>query len=174
MVRAGALDACVDVYEWPNVPGAYPDLDLSALPEQGVTGKDLDSLCRSVGKRLCTRDEWVAACEGTDVSTCNVNQAWRAPNEALVAARDDRELTRLRQNWPSGAEDRKAPCVSASGAEDMLGNVEEWVRCDNGYDGYCLMGRFWSEAVSCTFTVKTHAARWHYYETGGRCCAEAE
>lgn len=187
MVRTGT-GACIDVYEWPNALGARPLLGASALPEvrDAKRGEvwDADGLCRSVGKRVCDRDEWVTACldrsgsrrswDGASARRaphpCNTDKKHRAANEKKVHARDAAEMARLDQSEPSGS---RETCVSASGARDMIGNVEEWVRCPGiGAAGWCLMGRFWAQRVDCRHTVATHHPRWHYYETGFRCCAD--
>lgn len=159
---------CIDEYEWPNEKGTLPASGLSLVrtyyDEQAKRPVlDMETLCGSVEKRLCTPDEWYVACLGTHASRCNTAKRWRKPDEAKVAARDEAEMTRLDQREPSGS---SPLCVSRIGAHDMLGNVEEWT------EGAKLKGRFWAEPTSCARTVGVHAPNWHYYETGGRCCTD--
>lgn len=177
MVPVPGAEACIDVYEWPNHAGALPLVGASALPEPrdqraGVV-MDAEALCRSAGKRVCTLPEWRAACTyatgaSPEEDACNNDRPFRGPvNEARVVRRDAAEMERLDQREASGA---RAACASVSGARDMVGNVEEWVRCQEGKYGWCLVGRYWSEAWPCTRAVVKHAPRWHYYQTGFRCC----
>lgn len=177
MVRVPGHAVCIDRFEFPNSRGAHPYVAISALPEprdaNAHTPKDAVTLCDDTNsKRLCTRDEWIAACvmeNGWRKGDCNDDKRWHQPHEAKVDRRDPEELSRLNQSEPSGA---RETCVSESGAYDMRGNVEEWVRCPGVGTGYCLMGRYWSEPVSCRYTVSHHVPRWHYYETGFRCCTD--
>lgn len=189
MVPTG-VGSCIDRYEWPNRAGELPTVGLSALPEPqdaeaGLT-LDADTLCRSVGKRVCRLGEWRSAClykagawpEGKAPANyepgelaCNADKLYRGTvNERAIDKRHPAEFERLDQREPSGARVR---CESESGARDMVGNAEEWVRCPGvGKFGWCLMGRYWADPRSCNYTVTVHAPRWHFYETGARCCSE--
>lgn len=188
MVFVGKTNTCVDRYEWPNQKGALPSIAMSAIPSNfdkrdGVT-LNAEQLCASVGKRTCDHEEWIAACRGprgsdypfgyklpkiksADEAPCNYAENFIEPDGYKVFSRDPRELARLDQRDPSGARG----CISASGAEDMMGNVEEWIRCPGiSRNGWCLAGRYWSEPYPCYRINAGHAPDWHYYETGFRCC----
>lgn len=210
MVRIPKKDVCVDRYEWPNKKGAKPAVAMTAVQslwdkKAGDDKHNAEALCKSVGKRMCTMDEWVAGCRGkrnapypfgrklpslartpADKTPCNYAKWYRKPDGAKVFKRDPKELARLDQSDKSGA---RAKCKSASGAHDMMGNVEEWIRCPRymtksggncvGKDGdsnqvcYCLAGRYWSSPVKCHRIIAGHAAQYHDYETGFRCCKDA-
>lgn len=164
---------CVDLYEWPNKKGVKPLLGATGIEtdydrERGVT-MDATTLCASVGKRTCTRTEWIRACRGSRPASCNTGRRHIAPDENKVYERDPREMERLDQSTPSGSMEE---CVSSSGVFDTVGNVEEWTRCDSGKFGWCLVGRYWSERQSCTYNITVHSPNWHYYETGFRCCKD--
>ena len=45
---------CIDTYEFPN--------KRNAKPQAGVSYNEATRICRSMGKRLCTTDEWEQAC----------------------------------------------------------------------------------------------------------------
>lgn len=177
MVRVPGSRSCIDRFEFPNSRGELPYVGISGLPDAPKrdlpTPMDAVTLCSDTNsKRLCTRNEWVAACmmdDGWKRGDCNDSKRWRTPNEAKVARRDPKEMARLNQSEPSGAREK---CVGKTGAHDMRGNVEEWVRCPGVGTGWCLMGRYWAEPVSCRYTVSHHRPRWHYYETGTRCCQD--
>lgn len=56
--REKALDAkaCIDMFEFPNIPCAYPVV--------WVKAKEAAEICAAVGKRLCDAHEWEGACAG--------------------------------------------------------------------------------------------------------------
>jgi hypothetical protein len=185
---------CIDRYLWPNIEGEKPLLGLSALPEDGDMAKgvimDADALCASVGKRVCTASEWMRACRGPDHARypwgdelpkylpgsgdgiCNYDKWFRAYDEEKIYRRDPKHMAELDQSEPAG---NRPGCMSASGAYDMIGNGEAWVRCPkSGHYGWCLMGRFWSEPVDCTALITAHAPKWHFYTTAARCCKDVE
>lgn len=208
MVLVEATRTCVDRYEWPNVKGVRPAVAMTAVQspwdrERGDDSRNAEALCASVGKRMCSLDEWVPACRGEggadypfgrelperkpapDDAQCNYAQHWRERDDVQkVFVRDPAYLESLNQSDPSG----ERGCVSASGAEDMMGNVEEWVTCpawtsrskDNCVgDGddmvcYCLAGRYWSGPAACDKVVVGHAATFHDYQSGTRCCKSPE
>jgi formylglycine-generating enzyme required for sulfatase activity len=175
---------CLDQYEAPNQPGADPLVMQSAL--------DGEAWCAGIGKRLCTEDEWVKACEGPQASTypygdthvasqCNDDKQWKVVNESALntwpsqTAQD--EVNKLWQGAPSGA---YAGCVSGYGVYDLTGNVEEWVvRTQPHVNSYphVLKGCYWAGCYggskpTCASTNPAHASAFRYYETGFRCCKD--
>jgi sulfatase modifying factor 1 len=208
MVLDGRTAVCVDRYEWPNRKGVRPAVAMTAVQslwdrEREDDSHNAEALCASVGKRLCRMEEWVSACKGkggTDYpfgrrlaerkpapedAPCNYAQTYRERKDVLkVFRRDPEYLDWLDQSDPSGTRG----CVSGSGAEDMMGNVEEWIRCPRwmSYSGancvgepgnetcYCLAGRYWSAPVKCHEVISGHSPEWHDYETGFRCCSDPE
>lgn len=185
MVTAGPV-SCIDRYEWPNRKGAMPKLAASAVTAfRGGDVHSAEALCGGVGKRLCDRAEWRTACLGADGArypwgderpvsrdkggVCHTGARWLQADWDAISQRRQLELARLNQSEPAGA---RAMCASASGAYDMVGNAEEWVRC-NGPTGFCLMGGYWAEPRACTSKgVLIHDGRWHGYQTGFRCCSD--
>lgn len=180
---------CIDRYEWPNKKHQKPRLAQSAVQYVNGPLESAEDFCAYYGKRSCTRAEWMDACRSADggdfpygkkykAGACNVDKRWRSVDPYKVMVRQEQELSRLDQSEPSGAYEE---CVSASGAVDMVGNAEEWVRCDRGQPDlvlggrWCLVGGYWADTrSSCSYVITKHAPDWHYYETGFRCCLDLE
>jgi formylglycine-generating enzyme len=168
---------CIDRYEWPNKAGVKPLVYASGIAEAGAPEvSDAETLCASVGKRVCTKPEWQHACgdkypygDVFDPTACNTEKKFRKIDELKVAKYNKKELEHLDQSAPSGSYEK---CRSPSGAYDMVGNGEEWVKCTEGKYGWCLMGRYWGQRGSCNFVVAKHHPRWHYNTTSARCCLD--
>lgn len=182
MALAGGF--CIDRYEAPNLLGERPLVMQSAvLAEQW---------CAKKGKRLCTEDEWDAACEGPAQSKypygdthiegqCNDDKLWKVVDEAALATwpapAAQSEVEKLWQGAASGAHDG---CVSGHGVFDMTGNVEEWVvRTKPHVNSYphVLKGCYWAGCFggakpTCQSTNPAHADGFMFYETGFRCCGD--
>ena len=113
LAQVGAV--CMDRYEWPNREG---ELALGDL-----TWEQANSHCASVGKRLCTSDEWGGACRGTegrsysygdrfDRSRCNTPLEGSGPGS---------------REPPIAAAGSHPGCCSPEGVCDLDGNLSEWV-----------------------------------------------
>jgi sulfatase modifying factor 1 len=176
---------CIDRYEAPDTRGEIP----FAL----VTAYDGEAWCTERGKRLCTQEEWVRACQGPHGrrypygneyrdGVCNDDKGWIGVHwKALAKWPGDPaldEATRLFQADMSGA---RAECVSEEGVADLTGNVAEWVRRSTpsgrpGYD-HVLKGCYWAGCYkdphpSCEFTNAAHPGTFRTYEAGFRCCSK--
>jgi hypothetical protein len=182
MVRQGVF--CIDRYEAPNRRGAKPFVMQSA--------NDAAAWCTDHRKRLCTEDEWIAACQGDEHRTypygnehvdgrCNDDKPWQKVDEAVLAKWPATEAKihaqDLYQGTPSGS---KRKCTSEAGARDMTGNVEEWVTRSrehaNAYP-YILIGCYWAGCYggnkpTCHSTNNAHGPEFRFYETGFRCCKD--
>lgn len=170
-------DACMDLYEAPNKPGERPLVMMSAL--------DAEDWCSKQGKRVCTDDEWSAACEGPEhwrypygdkwePGRCNDDKRWRARDEDKlnVWPKDiaKREVERL---WQGSLPGEHPDCAGPYGIYDLAGNVEEWTRRKDpsGQFRHSLRGRFWAGGGwTCQQIIQSHADQFFYYETGTRCC----
>lgn len=80
-------------------------------------GKEAAALCESVGKRLCTDEEWVQACRGP--------QGLRYPYGAIYDGAKCNAESKIDAPLPIGQ--TPATCVSDYGVYDLNGNVWEWV-----------------------------------------------
>jgi sulfatase modifying factor 1 len=153
-------EACMDLYEAPNVAGAAP-LVMYTFDES-------EAWCAARGKRLCYDDEWQRACEGPArhaypygaarvPGRCNDDKVWRVYTQSLLSA------------WPAAASATGVGslaellaaargkgaaaaasadhvealyqgegagaypgCVGPAGVFDLVGSVEEWTRRRDG------------------------------------------
>jgi formylglycine-generating enzyme required for sulfatase activity len=63
-------------------------------------------------------------------------------------------------------------CVNGYGIHDMVGNLHEWV---DDPDGTFLGGYYQDTHLNgdgCQYRTMAHAAWYHDYSTGFRCCAD--
>ena len=176
MVEVGKF--CIDKYEAPNIRGVEPFVMFTAF--------EAESWCDGQGRRLCSKKEWVQACDGTykedpDINksgivnapgVCNNDKTWIFVDGTLLVHGNlntrTREARKLYQGEPSGF---RPSCMSKFGVVDTIGNVEEWVNSPGTKHGYSLMGHYWSRASrKCSDSVAVHAPQFFYYTTGFRCC----
>ena len=147
---------CVDIYEYPNQRGREP--------VTGYTWARAKKACESVGKRLCSEEEWERACKGPggvkfpfgnayDPGLCNVGEGGRPA--------------------PSGEFNR---CRSGYGIADMAGNVAEWTssRWSGDVADRVVKGGAVDQAA---FTARCAAraaesSSSHADTLGFRCCAD--
>lgn len=162
-----------------------------AVPQAYVSYPLAKRACENAGKRLCTRDEWVSACQGEnatkfpygetyDRAKCNVwgyvhpgvvlhqsaTFGHRDPRLNLVSEAGDRPYLRLTGATPT--------CASKWGkdaAYDMVGNIDEWVEGDRPE----FVGGFYARSTSngCESRVTNHAPAYYDYSIGARCCRDA-
>jgi hypothetical protein len=170
---------CIDRYEWPNRIGENPLVY--------VDWNEAKALCAGAGKRLCRRSEWILACEGPkrlpfpwgfvrQPSPCNID---RAPisfdvSAMMTDATRESELARL---WQADRIGSHPDCVSAFGAYDQAGNVDEWTDDladdPNSQNPSTLNGGYWGPVRdTCRLTTKKHGPTFKFYQVGFRCCGD--
>ena len=114
-------DFWIDRYEYPNVKGEMPRVD--------VTWLEASNLCAARGLRLCTEQEWERACRGPENFVYGYGPDFE-PERCNTPFRGvDGNWVRDRGTAPSGTH---ADCGNDYGVRDMIGNVWEWT--DGWYD----------------------------------------
>ncbi len=120
---AGDAKTCIDRFEFPDIPCAYPVV--------WVRAKEAAELCTAVGKRLCDAHEWEGACAG----------ALKAPDYRfdLAEGRDTAAAVRLmreahnrhfatEKSWSYGPQYQNGVCAAASKKTEGC-DGGGWQRC---------------------------------------------
>jgi formylglycine-generating enzyme required for sulfatase activity len=150
--------------------------DESGMPLSDISWTDAATFCKRKGKRLCGEREWLFACEGEemnpypygvqrDSSLCNVDSTSLVKHNRLV------DLRQAVTSHPN--------CISSFGAQNMVGNVDEWVVLKEPHCSALgekmmsgLKGGWWGPMRnSCRPVTVGHNERFHQVQVGFRCCS---
>lgn len=158
------------------------------VPQAYVSGDEAAAACVAAGKRLCTSDEWLAACRGPDDRTfpygdahvdgaCNdrydgghpvVDYFGTADGVWDGAHMNDPGINQQAGTVAAGG--AFTGCVTPEGVADLHGNLHEWVDDAAG----TFRGGFYADAsingVGCGYATTAHDRAYHDYSTGFRCC----
>jgi hypothetical protein len=100
---------CIDQFEFPNIPCAYPVV--------WVRAREAAELCEALGKRLCDAHEWEGACAGSlEEPDYRFDLAIdRNPEDAIRIMRDvhNKKYSSSR-SWSYGPEYRTGICATSS------------------------------------------------------------
>ena len=126
-VDAGACEATTV-----NSECNYGKTDRDDHPVNCVSYDGAAQYCAHAGGRLCTEDEWLAACRGSDARAFPYGQAFDA-EACNVHSNAPADPPVLRSTAPSGS----TPSCEGGlpGLFDMAGNVGEWL--DSCKEDYC-------------------------------------
>lgn len=155
-----------------TVPGVEPAL---------ASWLEADAACKKAGKRMCTEEEWVAACTGVPPVDNNNNNQFADddvegpmyPYGAFYEAgtcRDQEDKYKGKAGL-TGSMDK---CRTASGIFDLTGNIGEWSGITKETAG--LMGGHNSsgERAACNQRSASFGAGNRNMTTGFRCCADTD
>ena len=204
-------DFCVDGYEaflaevtgvglvpWSPYfnPGERTMIALSApgaVPQGYIDRHQAQAACEEAGKRLCTRDEWLRACEGgppgaafpygdeREWGRCNDHRSqhpaveyFGTTAEWIYSRIDHSCLNQLPDSLHLTGEN--TGCVNAEGVFDLVGNLHEWTS-EERPDGHGVFrGGFYVDTVvngvGCAYRTVAHWPTHWDYSTGFRCCAD--
>jgi len=146
---------CVDAYEFPNKAGEKPR---NMVSQDGAS-----RLCESTGKRLCSTEEWQAACRGYS----NLRYPYGNSYNQTKCVTD---LKTAKEPNRSGFAEH---CRSYYGMYDMSGNLWEWTSTPAQREGLFLVaGGAWNtqNASSCAETKFSFYPQNEYPFVGFRCC----
>ncbi len=133
--------------------------------------------CEAAGKRLCTEEEWVTACQGAPAVDDDGDGQF-ADDMVEGTTYPYSDLHDPRRCWD--AKDRSMRpvytgempgCVSAQGVYDLTGNVEEWVG-STPEEAVLLGGAFdtTKDHARCYRANRTFGPGYANKRTGFRCC----
>lgn len=155
---------CIDRYEYPNLEGALPRVD--------VTWAEARALCQARGKRLCTELEWEYACGGPDRLAYGYGDRFEA-GRCNTPVPVDGAWNRGAGIAPSGLH---PACGNDNGVRDLIGNVWEWT--DGWYDearGWRVVrGGSWFHSANLARSEARYGRHltqaYHLDLVGFRCC----
>jgi len=120
---AADANACIDQFEFPDVPCAYPVV--------WVRAREAAEICTAIGKRICDAHEWEGACAGRlgepdyrfDLA------AGRDASAAVKAMRDAHNRSNAAtKSWSYGPEYQAGVCAAASFKSEGC-DGGNWQRC---------------------------------------------
>jgi hypothetical protein len=185
----GGVEAPFSPYESPEGRRVRAVSAPGVVPQGYISRDQAEQACREAGKRLCREQEWARACSGASGRTFPYgatrspgvcNDSGSSPLRALYAGSRDAytsgPMNDPRLNQQPGTVARTGEfsgCASESGVYDMVGNLHEWVMSPRPTfrGGYYLDTHL--NGDGCGYRTTAHAAFYHDYSTGFRCCADA-
>ncbi|HEX7688976.1 MAG TPA: hypothetical protein VF453_14775 [Burkholderiaceae bacterium] len=115
--------ACIDQYEFPDVPCDYPVV--------WVRAREAAEICQAEGRRLCDAHEWEGACEGRLAPPdYRFDLARGRPDEAAVDAMRSahNRAESAHRTWPYGPAERSGVC-GTGGRKTPSCNGGSWAGC---------------------------------------------
>lgn len=114
--------ACIDQFEFPDIPCEYPVV--------WVKAREAAEICSAMGKRLCDAHEWEGACEGRlDAPDYRFDRAQGTAADAIRRMRAaHNQAYATRQRWSYGPTYQKGMCATSSQkSPDCAG--DGWSKC---------------------------------------------
>lgn len=164
-------------------------VSMGMVPQAHISGEQAQAACQESGKRLCSSEEWLRACQGASGNVYPYgNSYWSGAcndhynGHPLVnyygtseGIWDSAHMNNSGINQQSGTVSEGGAflqCVSEDGVYDMHGNLHEWVEDPSGI----FRGGFYADASingeGCSYRTTAHGFGYFDYSTGFRCCAE--
>ena len=140
------------------------------FPWGNITYEDARIACLDAGKRLCTQEEWMAACGKTYPYGDSFVE--KTCNDKSNIEEQNANLSKYGSGYSAMTTGQKSNCKTPTGIYDMSGNLREWVQ-----DGILMGGAFNSESdeVRCTSELKqtNYSSYVPNQGDGFRCCKDA-
>lgn len=173
---------------WKNVKAVTKP---GVLAQAYISMEEADAACKQADKRLCTAQQWVDACMGTQrikrtfpygneekKGACNTQRPIH-PSSLVHGNRKDDVISlndpRLNQQKETVSKTGSfEECVTPDGVFDMHGNLLEWTRGTEPrpllMGGHYVDGKI--HGKGCTYVTDGHGPEYHDFTTGFRCCAQ--
>jgi hypothetical protein len=121
--RAEDARACIDQFEFPDIPCVYPVV--------WVRAREAIEICEAMGKRICDAHEWEGACEGRLEAPDYRFDLARGVSPAVGVSRmrsAHNSARRDGKSWSYGKSYRRGVC--ATGSYKTIGcSGGEWAHC---------------------------------------------
>lgn len=179
-ITHGGADFWIDTFE-ASVDGQGRALSLAGEQPANLSWFKATKACEAAGKRLCTSDEWVTACQGAravdDDKNGNFADDYVEGNQFPYADYYERgwcEDSKDRRSGSPIATGSRPRCVTATGVYDLGGNVQEWVEADSSA-AQLLGGDYGAkDKAGCYRPNDTFGPGNVNKTTGFRCCADTK
>ena len=189
-IRQGDLDFWIDTFE-AGLSGNAATSGLHQVPATRMSWHAAQDACETAGKRLCTEQEWIAACQEAPPVDDNGDGAFaddliegnaypygdfHTPGMCWEDRRGEAKAADgTSEAWRPVYTGEMPGCVTASGVYDLTGNVEEWVGSTEA-DAVLLGGAFDTpdDKARCYRRNDTYGAGYASMRTGFRCCRTDE
>lgn len=186
-VTKGDLDFRIDTFE-ASLEGGAAVSGLRRIPATRMSWYAAADACEQAGKRMCTEEEWVAACQGA--APVDDDQDGEFADDMIEGTaypysdfhlpgvcwdgRDGPDHPTLGP-WRPVFTGEMPACATPEGVYDMTGNVEEWVGATP--DESALLGGAFDtpdDHARCYRRNDTFGAGYANQRTGFRCCQSVE
>lgn len=174
----GELHFNIDTFEAAIVDGKAVSAK-HQIPALRATWFDAKAACEAAGRRLCTEEEWVSACQGARAVDDNNNQQF-ADDMIEGTAYPYGDYHDGGRCWDGREGEQYRPvytgempgCAGPAGVYDLTGNVEEWAG-DSPETAVLLGGAFDTseDHARCYRRNQTFGAGFAAPRTGFRCCS---
>jgi protein-disulfide isomerase/uncharacterized membrane protein len=173
----GDLSVHIDTFEAAVVDGAAVSAR-HQVPALRTTWYEADAACRKAGRRLCTEEEWVSACQNARAKDDD-GDGELGDDRIEGTAYPYGDYHDEGRCWDAQEPDTSRPvytgempgCVTPGGVYDLTGNVEEWVG-DSPAHAVLMGGAFDTpeDHARCYRRNDTFGAGYAAPRTGFRCC----
>lgn len=178
-LQVGGKTVWMDRFE-ASVDGGGRALSLAGVKPANASWYEAKKSCEAAGKRLCTEEEWVTACQGVQAKDDNGDGAFADDyvegNQYPYADWYDAGMCRDAEDKTTGspgATGSMRRCQTDAGVFDLSGNVQEWV---GGSEPWAvLLGGDYGTAdhADCFRRNDTFGPGHKTTGIGYRCCSDA-
>ncbi len=176
-VQYGGLSFEIDTFEAGIEDGAAV-VGRHVIPATNMSWYAARDACEAAGKRLCTEEEWVSACQGA-AAVDDDGDGEYADDMVEGTSYPYGDFHDPRRCWAARDRESERPvytgempgCVSADGVYDLTGNVEEWV--GDSPEAAVLLGGGYDTSkdfARCYRRNDTFGPGFANKRTGFRCC----
>ncbi|NRA64746.1 MAG: hypothetical protein HRU19_09710 [Pseudobacteriovorax sp.] len=118
--KASDAKACIDQFEYPNLPCEYPVV--------WVRADEAHKICQAEGKRMCDAHEWEGGCDGALLPPDYNYELKKATINVTIKARRLEHNRKHKKNWAYGPNRKKGICAANSFKHNKC-NGGNWKEC---------------------------------------------